>query len=58
MNSFVTINNVYTACSRAKEHLDIVTESLKILNSACLRKQRYVYDKLHQRINQSLPIEM
>jgi hypothetical protein len=58
MNSFVTINNVYTACSRAKEHLDIVTESLEILNSACLRKQRYVYDKLYQRINQSLPIEM
>ena len=35
INPFVTINNMYTNFSRAEEHLDIVTESLELINAAC-----------------------
>ena len=58
INPFVTINNVYTALSRAKKHLDIVTETIELLNSACLNKRRFVFDKLHHRINDKLPPEL
>lgn len=56
-NAFVTVNNVYTGLSRAKKHLDIVTSSIELLNSACLTKQRYVNDKLTARINSLMPPE-
>lgn len=58
-NSFVTVNNVYTALSRAKTHLDIVVSSLELINSASLTRQRYVNDKLPDRINfQMTPEEL
>lgn len=56
-NSFVTINNVYTAMSRAKKHLDILVSNIELLNSAALTKQRYVNDKLTTRINNLMPPE-
>lgn len=55
INNFVTINNIYTGVSRAKKELNIITESLELINSACLNKKRFVFDKLHHRINQALP---
>lgn len=58
MNCFVTVNNVYTALSRAKGLLHIITESVELLNNACLNKQRYVYDKLYERINSKLSPEL
>lgn len=58
MNCFVTVNNVYTGISRAKKHLHIITESVELINNACLNKQRFVYDKLYERINSKLPKEM
>lgn len=58
INSFITVNNIYTGISRAKKHLDIVTESICLINAACLNKQRFVYDKLSERINSKLPKEM
>lgn len=57
INCFVTVNNVYTAVSRAKKHLDIVTSSMELLNAACLTKQRYVNDNLTTRINNLMPPE-
>ena len=56
--SFVTINNIYTGISRAKKHLDIISESIGLINAACLNKQRFVYDKLSERINSKLPKEL
>jgi len=56
--SFLTCNNIYTGTSRAKKHLDIVTSSLELLNGACLNRRRFVYDKLHHRINGKLPKEI
>lgn len=58
INYFVTVNNVYTGVSRAKKFLHIITETIELLNSACLTKQRYVYDRLHWRINYLLPKEL
>ena len=58
IQSFVTVNNVYTGISRAKKHLDIVAESIALINAACLNKQRFVYDKLSERINSKLPKEL
>ncbi len=58
INPFITINNVYTMLSRAQDHLDIVTESIELINGVCLNKRRYVYDKLYQRINEKLPKEI
>lgn len=58
MSSFITVNNVYTALSRAKGLLHIITESIELLNNSCLNKQRYVYDKLYERINSKLPEEL
>lgn len=56
-NLFVTINNIYTGLSRAKAHLDIVTESVELLHQASLNRQQAVYDKLSHRINSLLPAE-
>lgn len=56
-NVFVTVNNIYTAVSRAKKHLDIISSSVELLNSACLTRQRYVNDKLTSRINSLMPEE-
>lgn len=56
-NMFVTINNIYTGMSRAKAHLDVVTESRDLIHSASLNKQQTVYDKLSHRINSLLPSE-
>ena len=58
INPFVTVNNIYTGLSRAESLLHIITESIELLNSCCLNKQRYVYDKLYERINGKLPPEM
>lgn len=58
LTPFVTVNNVYTMLSRAQDHLDIVTESIELINNACLNKKRYVHDKLHHRINEKLPHEV
>lgn len=58
INPFVTVNNVYTGLSRAEILLHIITESIELLNSCCLNKQRFVYDKLYERINSKLPPEM
>uniref|UniRef100_A0A6C0BD29 AAA+ ATPase domain-containing protein n=1 Tax=viral metagenome TaxID=1070528 RepID=A0A6C0BD29_9ZZZZ len=58
INPFVTINNVYTGLSRPKKHLDIVTETIELLNAACLNKRRLAYDKLYHRINDKLPPEI
>lgn len=58
VNSFVTVNNIYVGLSRAKKLLHIITESIQLLNSACLNKQRFVYDKLYERINNKLPPEL
>lgn len=58
LSTFITVNNVYTACSRAKNLLHIMTETIELLNSACLNKKRFVYDKLYERINSKLPLEM
>lgn len=56
-NPFVTINNVYTAISRAKKHLDVISTSIELINEASLNKQRYVYDNLGLRINTLMPPE-
>lgn len=58
INSFVTVNNVYVGLSRAKKLLHIITETVQLLNGACLNKQRFVYDKLYERTNNKLPPEM
>jgi hypothetical protein len=57
-NCFVTVNNLYTGLSRAKTFLHIISESMELLNSVSLTKQRYVYDKLYHKINSLLPPEM
>lgn len=53
----VTVNNVYTAVSRAAKHLDIVVSDITLLNTACITKEPYVNDRLTNRINLAMPPE-
>ena len=38
--------------------LHIITETIETLNGSCLNKQRFVHDKLYERINNKLPPEL
>lgn len=57
-NPFCNIPNIYTGFSRAKEHLDIVTQTEELLNLSCLNRLRHCYDKLYHRINLKMPKEI
>lgn len=56
--SFVSIKNVYTGLSRAKERLIVMADNQELMNSCILTYGKFTYENLAPRINKKLPEEL